>query len=83
MRLARFDAPFEHPDWIFEPNLDGFRAVAYVEGGACRLVSRNRKCRSWQSAYSSRPQRASGDGLFTVSTAYIIGFALGFVQTQM
>jgi hypothetical protein len=42
MPLARFDAPFEHPYWIFEPKLDGFRAVAYVEGGACRLVSRNR-----------------------------------------
>ena len=42
MPLARFDAPFEHPDFIFEPKLDGFRAVAYVEGGTCRLVSRNR-----------------------------------------
>jgi bifunctional non-homologous end joining protein LigD len=42
MPLARFDAPFEHPDWIFEPKFDGFRAVAYIEGGACRLVSRNR-----------------------------------------
>jgi bifunctional non-homologous end joining protein LigD len=42
MRLAQFNAPFEHPDWIFEPKLDGFRAVAYVEGGTCRLVSRNR-----------------------------------------
>ena len=42
MPLARFDAPFEHPDWIFEPKMDGFRAVAYVEGDACRLVSRNR-----------------------------------------
>jgi hypothetical protein len=41
MPLARFDRPFEHPDWIFEPKMDGFRAVAYVEGGACRLVSRN------------------------------------------
>jgi len=41
MPLARFDAPFEHPDWIFEPKMDGFRAVAYVEDGACRLVSRN------------------------------------------
>ena len=39
--LARFDEPFEHPDWIFEPKMDGFRAVAYVEGGTCRLVSRN------------------------------------------
>jgi bifunctional non-homologous end joining protein LigD len=42
MPLARFDLPFEHPDWIFEPKLDGFQALAYVEGGACRLVSRNR-----------------------------------------
>jgi bifunctional non-homologous end joining protein LigD len=42
MPLARFDVPFEHPDWIFEPKLDGFRAVAYVEGGTCQLVSRNR-----------------------------------------
>jgi bifunctional non-homologous end joining protein LigD len=35
-------SPFEHPDWIFEPKFDGFRALAYVESGACRLVSRNR-----------------------------------------
>jgi ATP-dependent DNA ligase len=42
MPLARFDVPFEHPDRIFEPKLDGFRALAYVEGGTCRLVSRNR-----------------------------------------
>jgi bifunctional non-homologous end joining protein LigD len=41
MPLARLDKPFDHPDWIFEPKLDGFRAVAYVEEGRCRLVSRN------------------------------------------
>jgi ATP-dependent DNA ligase len=39
--LARLHAPFDHPDWIFEPKLDGFRALAYVEHGAARLVSRN------------------------------------------
>jgi ATP-dependent DNA ligase len=37
--LARLDAPFEHPDWIFEPKLDGFRAVAYVEDRCRALVS--------------------------------------------
>ena len=42
MPLARFDEPFELPGWIFEPKMDGFRAVAYVEGGTCRLLSRNR-----------------------------------------
>src|SRR5215468_8346567 len=35
MRLAHL------PSEIFEPKMDGFRAVAYVEGGTCRLVSRN------------------------------------------
>ena len=40
--MARLQTPFEHPDWIFEPKLDGFRALVYVEGGTCRLVSRNR-----------------------------------------
>jgi hypothetical protein len=38
--LARFDRAFEHPDWIFEPKMDGFRAVAYVEGGALQRTAR-------------------------------------------
>ena len=32
---------FNHPDCIFEPEPDGLRTLAYVEAGACRLVSRN------------------------------------------
>jgi bifunctional non-homologous end joining protein LigD len=40
-RLARLPEPFDHPDWLFELKWDGFRALAYVESGACRLVSRN------------------------------------------
>jgi ATP-dependent DNA ligase len=35
--------------WIFEPKLDGFRAVAYVDKGASRLVSPN------QNLYKSFP----------------------------
>jgi hypothetical protein len=42
MPLARLAEPFDHPDFIFEPKLDGFRALAYLEEGVCRLVSRNR-----------------------------------------
>jgi hypothetical protein len=42
MPLARLHAPFDHRDWIFEPKLDGFRALAYIENSAARLVSRNR-----------------------------------------
>jgi bifunctional non-homologous end joining protein LigD len=41
MPLIRRAEPFDDPDWIFEPKLDGYRAVAYVEGGVCRLVSRH------------------------------------------
>jgi bifunctional non-homologous end joining protein LigD len=40
MPLARLHAAFDHPDWLFELKYDGFRALAYVEAGAVRLVSR-------------------------------------------
>ena len=40
--LARLvDGPFSHPDWLFEPKLDGFRAVAFVRHGEVTLLSRN------------------------------------------
>jgi ATP-dependent DNA ligase len=38
--LASLHAPFDHPDWIFELRYDGFRALAYIDNGQCRLVSR-------------------------------------------
>jgi len=41
MRLLRIPEPFDHSDFIFEPKLDGFRAVAHVRGHHCELVSRN------------------------------------------
>ncbi len=41
MRLLRIEKPFDHPDFIFEPKLDGFRALAIVHGHRCELVSRN------------------------------------------
>ena len=34
--------PFSNADWIFEPKLDGVRCLAYGNGGAPRLFSRNR-----------------------------------------
>jgi bifunctional non-homologous end joining protein LigD len=33
-------APFDDAAFVFELKHDGFRAVAYVENGACRLISR-------------------------------------------
>ncbi len=33
--------PFDDPDWVFELKHDGFRALAIVEHGKARFVSRN------------------------------------------
>ena len=41
MRLTRVAKPFDDPDYIFELKHDGFRALAYIEGDECKLVSRN------------------------------------------
>ncbi len=41
-KLARSLEPFDDKDWLFELKHDGFRSLAYVESGKCRLVSRRR-----------------------------------------
>ncbi len=41
MRLLRIPEPFDHPDFLFEPKIDGFRSLAYIDGRDCQLVSRN------------------------------------------
>src|SRR5438876_979425 len=38
--LVRRPLPFSHPDWLFELKYDGFRALAYIDRSAARLVSR-------------------------------------------
>jgi bifunctional non-homologous end joining protein LigD len=40
LTLTRRREPFDHPDWVFELKHDGFRAVAYISEGECKLVSR-------------------------------------------
>src|SRR5262245_53214128 len=67
MRLARRPEPFDHPDWIYEIKFDGFRALAYVDDGKCRLVSRRRheysSFRALQAAIAQlRVQNAVIDG---------------------
>jgi bifunctional non-homologous end joining protein LigD len=32
---------FDNPDWLFELKWDGYRAIAFIEDGRVRLVSRN------------------------------------------
>jgi bifunctional non-homologous end joining protein LigD len=34
------ERPFSHPNWLFEPKLDGYRVVASIEGAEVRLASR-------------------------------------------
>jgi ATP-dependent DNA ligase len=41
LTLRSAPAPFSHPDWFFEIKWDGFRALAQIEHGRCRLISRN------------------------------------------
>ncbi len=52
MRLARLREPFDHPDWLFELKFDGFRALAYIENGSARVVSRR------HNAYKIRSRNA-------------------------
>lgn len=40
MPLRRIREPFSHPDWIFEVKWDGFRSLALVDHGECKLISR-------------------------------------------
>jgi bifunctional non-homologous end joining protein LigD len=40
MPLTRAQAPFDHPDWVFELKYDGYRAIAFANGGGTKLVSR-------------------------------------------
>jgi len=41
MLATTVDEPFDSPDWLFEIKWDGYRAVAFIENGKARLVSRN------------------------------------------
>src|SRR3954470_960695 len=40
-RLLHIPEPFDHPDWIFEAKMDGFRSLAHIDAHRCTLVSRN------------------------------------------
>jgi bifunctional non-homologous end joining protein LigD len=41
MLATSVEKPFDNPAWLFEIKWDGYRAVAFIEDGGVRLVSRN------------------------------------------
>ena len=41
MLASAADAPFSDPAWLFEPKLDGVRAIALVRDGNARLLARS------------------------------------------
>ena len=41
MLATPIEKPFDDPEWLFEIKWDGYRAVAFIDGGKARLVSRN------------------------------------------
>jgi bifunctional non-homologous end joining protein LigD len=41
MLATLVDEAFEDPEWLFEIKWDGYRAVAFIDEGGARLVSRN------------------------------------------
>lgn len=41
MLAETIDKPFDGAEWLFEIKWDGYRAVAFIENGQTRLVSRN------------------------------------------
>jgi bifunctional non-homologous end joining protein LigD len=52
-------APFSHADWVFEPKLDGLRAIAFLRDGKVRLLSRGGKdvTKSYPSLVAELPER--------------------------
>ncbi len=41
MLATAIEKPFDNPEWLFEIKWDGYRAIAFIDDGEVRMVSRN------------------------------------------
>ena len=75
MLATLVDKPFDDSDWIYEIKWDGYRALALIEGGRLRLVSRNQNDLTHQF-----PELAELPGLVKAGAAIIDGEVVSRVK---
>jgi ATP-dependent DNA ligase len=63
MRLRLAKEPFDHPDYIFELKHDGFRAIAYLEDGDCKLISRRQNTLAFRSLKNNLANLSVGSAI--------------------
>jgi bifunctional non-homologous end joining protein LigD len=63
----RIQAPFDHADFLYEVKMDGWRCLAYIENGQCRLISRK------QNQFKSFSRLAASVAKLKVQNAIIDG----------
>ena len=62
MPLQKRSVPFDDDDWLFELKYDGFRALAEIEYGRCRLISRSGNAFSGSRAENRENCSPAADG---------------------
>jgi ATP-dependent DNA ligase len=50
---------FDSSDWVYELKYDGFRALAYVDDGRCRFVSRKGNEMKGLTSFAPRSEKYS------------------------
>jgi bifunctional non-homologous end joining protein LigD len=63
----RIRAPFDHAELVYELKMDGWRCLAYIENGVCRLISRK------QNQFKSFSPLAASTAKLKVQNAIIDG----------
>ena len=72
MHAELADAPFNKPDWMWEPKLDGYRVLAFVGGGKVRLSSR--RGLELATTFPGLAQELAGQGASLLLDGEIVAF---------